>query len=152
MKIRRLLPEDTKIGVAAIENIKGTSTTSAVVTQFLSRPDQYFIAAMEDDRPVGFALAYELQRIDRPHPMLFLYEIEVIDSYRQKGIATAMIDLLKGICHENRACKMFVSANAANTPALRLYDSTFEFARKTEDIVYTLPLVADEPAEQKRGK
>ena len=142
MKIRRLVPEDVKIGVAAIQNIKCAPTTTGVVAQFLKRDDQYFIVAIEDDKPIGFALAYELERIDRPHPMLFLYEIEVIETHRQQGVATAMIELLKETCREKGAFKMFVIAAASNSAALRLYNSTFGVTKKTEDIVYTLQIRA----------
>lgn len=139
MKIRRLVPEDVKIGVAAIQNIKCAQTTTGVVAQFLNRPNQYFIAAIEDDQPVGFALAYELERIDRPHPMLFLYEIGVIETHWRQGIATAMIELLKEICRERGAFKMFVIASASNSAALRLYDSTFgETTQRRENVVYTI--------------
>jgi len=84
MKIRRLAPDDLKIGVAAIQDIKRAKTTTRAVARFLKRPDQYFIVAIEDDQPIGFALAYELQRIDRSQPMLFLYEIEVVESHQRQ--------------------------------------------------------------------
>jgi ribosomal protein S18 acetylase RimI-like enzyme len=144
MTIRRLVPDELKIGVAAIQNIKRAKTTTGVIAQFLKRPDQYFIAAIEDDQPIGFALAYELERIDRPHPMMFLYEIEVVESHQRQGVATAMIELLKKICHEKGVFKMFVIASASNNAALRLYDSTFGDAReiKRENVVYSIQTTA----------
>jgi len=139
MKIHRLVAEDVKIGVAAIQNIKQARTTTAVVARFLTRPDQYFIAAIEDDQPIGFALAYELERIDRPHPMMFLYEIEVVERHQRQGVASAMIELLKKICREKDVFKMFVIASASNNAALRLYDSTFgDTGQGKENVVYTI--------------
>jgi aminoglycoside 3-N-acetyltransferase I len=139
MKIRRLAPDELKIGVAAIQDIKRAKTTTRAVARFLKRPDQYFIVAIEDDQPIGFALAYELQRIDRSQPMLFLYEIEVVESHQRQGVAAAMVELLKEICCEKNAFKMFVIASASNTAALRLYNSTFGDTRQTEDgVVYTI--------------
>jgi ribosomal protein S18 acetylase RimI-like enzyme len=140
MNIRRLAPDDVKIGVAAIQSIKRAPTTDEVVAQFLKRPDQYFIAAIEGDQPIGFTLAYELERIDRPHPMMFLYEIEVVESHQRQGVATAMIELLKKIYREKGAFKMFVIAAASNNAALRLYDSTFGDTReiKRENVVYSI--------------
>jgi ribosomal protein S18 acetylase RimI-like enzyme len=143
MKIRRLVTDDLKIGVAAIRNIKRAKTTNGVVAQFLKRPDQYFIAAIEDDHPIGFALAYELERIDRPHPMMFLYEIEVVESHQRQGVAAAMVESLKDICREKGAFKMFVIAAASNNAALRLYDSTFgETKQRDESVVYTIQINA----------
>src|ERR1700735_5336933 len=125
MNIRRLIPEDVKIGVAAIQKIKRAPTTTEVIASFLKRPDQYFIVAIEDDQPVGFALAYELERIDRSHPMVFLYEMEVVESHQRQGVATMMIELLKKICRKRGVFKMFVIAAASNHAALQLYDSAF---------------------------
>ena len=139
MNIRRLVPDDLKIGIAAIQNIKRAPTTTEVIANFLKRPDQYFIVAMENDRPVGFALAYELERIDQPHPMMLLYEIEVVESHQRQGVATAMIELLKKTCRERGVFKMFVIAAASNSEALRLYDSTFgETRQREESVAYTI--------------
>jgi ribosomal protein S18 acetylase RimI-like enzyme len=138
MNIRRLAPEDATLAVIAIERIKPAFTTKAIVGHFLSRPDHYFLAAVEDDEPVGFALAYELQRIDRSNPMMFLYEIGVSDGHRRQGIAKAMIDFLKHLCKQRNAHKMFVIASTGNEAALRLYDSTLGAnVQKTTDVVYT---------------
>jgi len=125
MEVRRLITADSALAVAAIQQIKPAPTTTEQVTNFLQHPDHYFIAAIEGDRPLGFALAYELQRIDRSQPMLFLYEIGVAEAHQRQGVASAMIDFLKRICSENGMFKMFVIADASNTAALRLYDSTF---------------------------
>jgi len=138
MKIRRLAPEDATLAVAAIERIKPASTTHETVKRFLNRPDYHFIAAVEDNEPVGFALVYELQRIDRDQPMMFLYEIGVGDAHRRRGIASAMIDFLKRLCRQRKAHKMFVIASTKNKAALRLYDSALGAGvQKTSDVVYT---------------
>jgi ribosomal protein S18 acetylase RimI-like enzyme len=71
--------------------------------------------------------------------MMFLYEIEVVESHQQQEVAAMMIELLKKICREKGVCKMFVIAAASNHAALRLYDSTFgERRQREESVVYTI--------------
>ena len=58
MKVRRLITDDSALAVAAIQRIKPAQTTTEHVTNFLQRRDHYFIAAIEGDQPLGFALAF----------------------------------------------------------------------------------------------
>jgi ribosomal protein S18 acetylase RimI-like enzyme len=138
VKVHRLTSDNSALAVATIQLIKPATTTAEHVTNFLARSDHYFIAAIEADEPIGFALAFELQRIDRAQPMLFLYEIAVADACQRQGLASAMIGFLKSICHEKGLFKMFVIASASNIAAIRLYESTFDETRR-HDVVYSMP-------------
>ena len=95
MKIHLVLQMRVKIGFAAITSLIASPKfqTRVLVTPLNSLECRechsvYFTVAIENDEPVGFALAYQLQRIDRPHPMMFLYEIEVVGSHQRQGVAT----------------------------------------------------------------
>src|SRR5262249_49432735 len=80
MKILRLGPVDSALAALTIRRLKPARTTKKLVREFLGCPDHYFIAALDQGQPIGFALAYAMQRIDRPRPMLFLYEIAVAET------------------------------------------------------------------------
>jgi ribosomal protein S18 acetylase RimI-like enzyme len=139
MNVRRLTPSDCALAGATIRRIKPAQVTPEVVGRFLERPDHYFIAAIEDENPVGFALVYELQRIDRLQPMLFLYEIGVAEASRRRGVASAMVEFLKSTCRERNCFKVFVITSQANEAALRLYSSRFgDAARREESVVFTV--------------
>jgi GNAT superfamily N-acetyltransferase len=70
--------------------------TQTSVSRFLGSDDRYQGTALDDhDLPVGFLLAYELVRAERASPMMLLYEIEVSEPWRRKGVATAMVNLLR---------------------------------------------------------
>jgi aminoglycoside 3-N-acetyltransferase I len=68
------------------------------LVEFLSRPDNVLIVANDGGVPVGFLLAYPLDRADRDQQMMFLYEVGVAEPYRRRGIGTQMITELKAIC------------------------------------------------------
>ena len=77
-----------------------------------------------DGVPVGFLLAYLLDRADRDQQMMLLYEIGVTESHRRRGIGTQMITQLKGLCWAQNVMKMWVPTGRSNLAATRLYAST----------------------------
>jgi ribosomal protein S18 acetylase RimI-like enzyme len=90
----------------------------------LIRDDFHVIVALENDGLVGGLTAYEMQMFKSEITEMFLYEIEVAESHRQKGIGKALIESLKQICVEKGIAVMFVGTEKDNFPARKLYTST----------------------------
>lgn len=107
------------------ENSKRQVFASATyVRQLLERNDFHVIVAIENGKLVGGLTAYEMQMFKRETTEMFLYEIEVVESHRRKGIGTALIEFLKRICVEKGIVEMFVGTETENLPARRLYAGT----------------------------
>jgi len=123
-EIKVLRPGDEPLAVCAIREIKRARTNEAHMNRFLARAENLLLVAVAEDRPVGFALAYQLDRVDESPPMVFFYEIEVLPSHRRQGAARALIDRLKGLCRQRGAGKMFVLTDRRNHAACCLYSST----------------------------
>ena len=131
MEIKRLQPGDETLAYKAIQVLKTDNHSSTVfesgnsyVVDFLKKPGNHFIVAADKGNPVGFVLAYELDRLDNPQAMMLLYEVNVLESKRRQGLARGMITLLKTICRERNILKMWVLADGANKAAIRAYEST----------------------------
>jgi ribosomal protein S18 acetylase RimI-like enzyme len=92
--------------------------------KMLERGDFHVIVALENNELVGGLTAYELQMFKSETTEMFLYEIEVAESHRQKGIGKALIECLKEICVRKEISVMFVGTEKENFPARRLYTST----------------------------
>jgi len=90
----------------------------------LERTDFYVIVALENGKLVGGLTAYEMQMFKSETAEMFLYEIEVCESHRQKGIGKALIEFLKQICREKGIVQIFVGTEKDNFPARKLYAST----------------------------
>lgn len=142
MEIKRLQPGDETLAGKAIRILKTDGRSSAnyepdtsYVIDFLNNPSNYFIVAAESGEPIGFVLAYELERLDRPQPMMLFYEVSVLESKRRQGVAKAMINHLKTICQERNILKMWVLTNEANKAAMRTYESTGGQLVKEDDMV-----------------
>jgi aminoglycoside 3-N-acetyltransferase I len=88
--VRRLAPDDSQLGVEAIRLLKAPDgypvPSTAYLSDFLSRPENVFIVAIDGSVPLGYIVAYLLDRIDRNQQMMFFYEIGVAESHRRRGI------------------------------------------------------------------
>lgn len=128
MEVRRLAPQDSDLGVTAIRILKAPDgypvPSAAYLSQFLSRSENVLIVALDADMPVGYLVAYLLDRVDRDQQMMFFYEIGVAESHRRQGIGKRMIAELKAICRSTNVMKMWVPTGRSNLAATRLYAST----------------------------
>ena len=128
MECRRLLEDDVDLAREAIGRIKigdlRSWPTAEFIRTFLLATDHVLIVAVEDGEPIGFALAYLLDRIDGDRRMALFYEIEVAASHRRRGAARAMIELLKSVCATENVAKMWVQTSPSNEAAAALYRST----------------------------
>lgn len=98
--------------------------TEESMRAFLADPDHYLIVAAIEQNVVGYIVAYELKRVDRDAAMMLLYEIGVLKANRKRGIGSVLIDCIKDICRERNIIKMWVIADRANIPAVKLYTET----------------------------
>jgi ribosomal protein S18 acetylase RimI-like enzyme len=99
-------------------------SSNEYVKQMLERDDFHVIVALENGIFVGGLTAYELKMFKRETTEMFLYEIEVAESHRQRGIGKALIEYLKKICKEKGIVEMFVGTEKDNLPARKLYSAT----------------------------
>ncbi len=124
--VRRLQAADAPLAAGAIVQLKPTAerhplANREAATAFLAGKGNILIAAHLGKRPVGYTVAYLLDRVDRETPMLLLYEIEVAAEHRRQGIARSMIEHLQQIALETGAYKMWTLTDRANAAARALY-------------------------------
>ena len=124
MVIRRLRVGDDSVARQAVEVFKASRPSTRHLANFLANKDNYVYIAEVDEKPVGFLLAYKLERCDGEQPMMLLYEIEVLSDYRRRGIAKCLISEVKRVCQREQFMKAFVITSETNAPAMGLYEST----------------------------
>ena len=103
---------------------------------FLSNESNYLLAAYADGEFAGFLYAYELARLERSEPMMFLYSIDVLSEYRRKGVGKKLVEALRAVCAERGFMKMFVITGESNEAAVNLYESVGGNRRADDDAVF----------------
>jgi ribosomal protein S18 acetylase RimI-like enzyme len=108
----------------------------ALNENFLSNESNYLLAAYVDNEFAGFLYAYELARLERKAPMMFLYSIDVLPEHREKGVGKKLVEELKSICAERGFMKMFVVTGESNEAAVKLYESVGGGRCADDDVVF----------------
>ncbi len=89
----------------------------------LADPRTLMLVAFDGERPVGLVLAHELPRRHGDLAKLFVYEVDVAESHRRRGIASALLGRLADLARGRGIRTGFVLADPGNGPANALYRS-----------------------------
>ncbi len=107
------------------------------IVSFLSKDANYFLAYIQEERIIGYVLAYALERYDGRAPMMYMHEIEVEAPWRRLGIGRKLLAEMQGICKENGFMKLFLITNKSNEPAVGLYTSLSGESLSDDEVIYT---------------
>jgi len=115
---RLLAPGDEGV-VRELATYGGESDPEAL----LADPRTLMLVAFDGELPVGFVLAHELPRRHGERANLFVYEVEVAESHRRRGIASTLLVRLVELARERGIRSGFVLTEPDNDPANALYRS-----------------------------
>ena len=124
MKIKRLGPEDVELAAAVVKRFKRQDVTPEYLDHFLSNPRHLVFVAEIGGKPEGFLLAYRLERLDGLPPKIFVYEVDVVEESRRRGIGTQLMDAVRELIREEELNSAFVLTNYENEGAVAFYEST----------------------------
>ena len=128
--IRRLRPGDEPTLQDVCSRYKSRVPSDEEAARTLARDDVHIWIAEVDRELAGFAYAHELQRIDGD-TMVFLYELEVDERFRRRGLGRALVEQAQTLAAGRRA---FVLTGLDNEPGQRTYASVGGVA--TTELVY----------------
>jgi len=135
--IKRLTTSDLSMIEKLLEEENRATLNPENIRSFLSDTSNYFLAFIDNEQILGYALAYTLARYDGRESMMYLHEIEVKESARRKGIGKKLLNEMNNICEQKGFMKLFLITNKSNKPAVALYESLSGEASNDDDIVYT---------------
>jgi aminoglycoside 3-N-acetyltransferase I len=93
----------------------------AYLERLLGKDDFIAVAAIIDGKVVGGFVAYELRKFEQERSEIYIYDLAVLAPFRRRGIATALIERLRGIAAERGAYVIFVQADHGDDAAIALY-------------------------------
>jgi ribosomal protein S18 acetylase RimI-like enzyme len=118
VRIRRLEPCEEAVVVEL-----ATRAVPPRASELLADPRTLFLVAFDHERPVGFVLAYELLRRHGDPSKLFVYEVDVAEEYRRRGIGAALMRELARLARERSIRHGWVLTDRSNEAAMALYES-----------------------------
>ncbi len=135
VSITRLTIDESEKALLSITLFWDTTPSQETIVKFLSNSQNILLSAEVDDLPVGQAIGYLLDRWDKDEPMLFLYSIDVAETYRRKGIGTALIAAVRKLGRVQGCSEAFVFTNESNLAGMQLYQSTGGKRSNPDDVV-----------------
>ena len=81
------------------------------------------LAATIDGEVIGGLAAYVLKKFEQQRSEVYIYDLAVSEDYRRRGVATGMINLLREMARDIGAWVIYVQADLADEPAIKLYES-----------------------------
>lgn len=130
IEIRRLGPGDEDVVRALAED------DAPDATRLLADDRTFYVAALDDALPVGFVFAHELLRRHGDSTMLLVYDVEVAEEYRRRGVGTRLMRELEAIARERAISTGFVLTNAANDAAMAFYESLGGTRPNDDDVMW----------------
>jgi ribosomal protein S18 acetylase RimI-like enzyme len=103
---------------------------------FLSNPMCLIFACIENNRVIGFAYGYELNRLNNIGNMLYIHEVGVLPSFQRQGIGREILTEIKSLCKLSGICRIFLFTQKTNTPACALYESLGGEPAHDDDVSY----------------
>lgn len=79
------------------------------------------VAALAGDDVVGGLAGYVLPKFEQNRSEFYIYDLAVIESYRRRGIAMAMINEIRRVAATRNIYVIFVQADYGDEPAIALY-------------------------------
>jgi aminoglycoside 3-N-acetyltransferase I len=134
--VRRFGPDDADLAVELVRLHSHGSVTRDHMGSFLSNAANYLIVAMVGDRPAGSLLAHRLDRLKEESYKLFIYEIDVAEEFRRRGIGTKLIEFAREIVQRESMICAFVLTDKRNEAAIGLYKSTGGVAINGDDLMF----------------
>jgi aminoglycoside 3-N-acetyltransferase I len=133
VNVRRLGPGDEGVVIALADQAPPTQERAATL---LADDRVVFLIASEAAEPLGLLFGYELQRRHGDPTIFFVYEVDVRERYRRRGVATALFRELERLARRRGIRRAFVLAAESNEPAMQLYESVGGVRPYDDDVMW----------------
>jgi ribosomal protein S18 acetylase RimI-like enzyme len=122
VEIRALHAADDALVAAAAHLFDGPALPDPT-TRFLRSDGHHLLVAYEGGDPVGFVSGVEVTHPDKGTEM-FLYELEVDQSWRRRGIGRALVEELAAVARNAGCYGMWVVTDSDNEAARATYEGS----------------------------
>ena len=133
---RKLTPIDLLLVMNMETDFRSGFISEENARQFLTNPMNWIYACIQNDQIIGFAYAYELNRLNNEGNMLYVHEVGVLEQYHRQGIGHNLMTGIKSLCKSMGICRFFLFTQKSNVAACALYDSIGGEPAHEDDVTY----------------
>ena len=102
-----------------VDSYQRAVPSDGYLRRLLAKEHFIALAAMDGNEVVGGLAAYQLDKFEQDRREIYIYDLAVAESHRRKGVATGLIDTLRGIAAERDVYVIFVQADVEDDPGHR---------------------------------
>ena len=136
-EIRLLRPGDEGVLANVGADVFDDPVDLEVTRRFLAEPAHRLAVAIEAGVVVGFASAVHCLHPDKPAPELWINEVGVASTHRERGLGKAILGSLLDEARALGCSEAWVLTDRSNRPAMRLYASLGGTERPYEQVLLT---------------
>jgi aminoglycoside 3-N-acetyltransferase I len=96
--------------------------SDSYLRELLAKDHLIALVVVVADRVVAGLVAYELDKFEQARRELYIYDLAVDENHRRQGLATALINHLRGMAAERGAWVVYVQADYGDDAAIALYE------------------------------
>jgi ribosomal protein S18 acetylase RimI-like enzyme len=120
VRVHRLTGDDRELLDAALRTFRGDGVADPA--PFLADPASIAFVALEDGEVIGWAWGFR-QRHVRGHSQVQLYEIDVVERARRRGVGRTLLLAFRELAVSEGHRKLWLVTTEDNLPAQALYRS-----------------------------
>jgi len=131
IEIKKLKEEDVNLAFSLVKDWRNESTNKdrehiaelnkLELVERLSDENFHVFVAIQKGKVIGGLTGYTLPLVTRAESKMFLYDIEVQEKFRKRGVASKLVEELKKFCVEKEIMTIFLCTELENEVAQKLY-------------------------------
>jgi ribosomal protein S18 acetylase RimI-like enzyme len=141
-EVRRATPGDERLwrsaaaSILSDEQTEGTFASDIELAAALSDARCYLFLSLEGEKPVGLLSAYVFPDVVSGGKLAYLYDIEVLRSYRRGPVGTSLLSALLASCRADGVKLVWAGTDCENVAARRTFERTGAEAEGDQYVEY----------------
>ncbi|MBD0351791.1 MAG: GNAT family N-acetyltransferase [Flavisolibacter sp.] len=127
MKVIKVKKDDRMIIYSIIEDLLDNSGEQPSINhleKLLADDRTYLFAAILDDKVIGYALAYRFPSLYTSDYLAYLYDIEVLATYRRQGAGRLLIETLLAHLKSDGVSELWLGTATDNIEGQAFFSAT----------------------------
>jgi aminoglycoside 6'-N-acetyltransferase I len=112
----------------------------AATRAFLTDPRHHLAVALDQTTVVGFTSAVHYLHPDKPKPEMWINEVSVADTHRERGVGRALMDAMLAEGRRVGATEAWVLTDRDNPAAIRLYQAAGGEERHPDPVMFNFTI------------